>query len=71
MSFPVLLHSLASSVSIFNGSNFSNWKEQIQFHPSVLDLDLALRTKKLAAIIETSSAEQLALFIIHGKDLTD
>uniref|UniRef100_A0A2N9IH71 Integrase catalytic domain-containing protein n=1 Tax=Fagus sylvatica TaxID=28930 RepID=A0A2N9IH71_FAGSY len=62
MSVPVSLHSLASSVPVFSGSNFSDWKEQIQFHLGVLDLDLALRIDKPAAITETSSSEQQALF---------
>ncbi|XP_022869298.1 uncharacterized protein LOC111388743 [Olea europaea var. sylvestris] len=58
----VSLHSLASSIPIFNGSNFSDWKEQIQFHLGVLDLDLALRIETPLAITETSSAEERALF---------
>ena len=62
MSVPVSLHSLASSVLVFSGINFSDWKEQIQFHLGVLDLDLALRIDKPAAITETSSSEQQALF---------
>uniref|UniRef100_A0A2N9I6A1 Integrase catalytic domain-containing protein n=1 Tax=Fagus sylvatica TaxID=28930 RepID=A0A2N9I6A1_FAGSY len=62
VSVPVSLHSLASSVPVFSGSNFSDWKEQIQFHLGVLDLDLALRIDKPAAITETSSSEQQALF---------
>ncbi|XP_058082431.1 uncharacterized protein LOC131230539 [Magnolia sinica] len=62
MSVLVSLHSLASSVPIFSGTNFSDWKEQIQFHLGVLDLDLALRIDKPAAITETSSSEQQALF---------
>jgi len=57
VSVPVSLHSLASSVPIFNGVNFSDWKEQIQFHLGVLDLDFALRIDKSAAITETSSSE--------------
>ncbi|KAF8400510.1 hypothetical protein HHK36_013808 [Tetracentron sinense] len=57
----VSLHSLASSVLIFNETNFSDWKEQIQFHLSVLDLDLALRIDTPAAITITSSLEQQAL----------
>ncbi|XP_057958448.1 uncharacterized protein LOC131151212 [Malania oleifera] len=50
-----------SSISIFNGTNFSNWNKQIQFLLGVLDLDLSLRIDKPAAITETSSLEQQAL----------
>ena len=42
----------------FNGLNFPEWSEQVQFHLGVLDLDLSLLTNKLAAIIETNSAKQ-------------
>jgi hypothetical protein len=45
-------------VLIFNGFNFSNWCEQVQFHLGVLDLDLAFEVEKHAAIIGTSSAEE-------------
>ncbi|XP_057964028.1 uncharacterized protein LOC131155117 [Malania oleifera] len=62
VSVPVSLHSLASSVPIFNGTNFSNWNEQIQFHLGVLDLDLALRMDKPATITETSNSKQQALY---------
>ncbi|XP_057958755.1 uncharacterized protein LOC131151532 [Malania oleifera] len=54
VSVTVSLHSLAFSVPIFNGTNFSCWIEQIQFHLGVLDLDLALRIDKPVAITETS-----------------
>ncbi|KAK6133846.1 hypothetical protein DH2020_032396 [Rehmannia glutinosa] len=52
---PVSLHSHASSVPLYNGLNFSEWCEQIQFHLGVLDLDLALQVEKPAAITDTSS----------------
>ncbi|GAV72124.1 UBN2 domain-containing protein [Cephalotus follicularis] len=42
----------------FNGLNFSEWSEQVQFHLGVLDLDLALSTDKSAALTDTSSTEQ-------------
>jgi len=54
----VSLHSQASSIVKFNGLNFPEWSEQVQFHLGVLDLDLTLLIDKLAAITETSSVEQ-------------
>ena len=54
----VSLHSQASSIVKFNGLNFPEWSEQVQFHLGVLDLDLTLLTDKPTAITETSSAEQ-------------
>ena len=58
---PVSLHSHASSVPLFNGLNFSDWWEQVQFHLGVLDLDLALQVEKPAAITDKSSTEEKAL----------
>ena len=58
VSAPVSLHSQATSVQTFNVLNFSEWREQVQFHLGVLDLDLALLTEKPAALTDTSSAEQ-------------
>ncbi|KAL4595287.1 hypothetical protein ACB092_12G080900 [Castanea dentata] len=43
---------------MLNGTNFSNWKEQVQFHLGVLDLDIALGSKKPSTLIDTSSAEE-------------
>ena len=51
----VSLHSHASAVTIFNGLNFSEWREQVNFHLGVLDLDLALLEEKPADITATSS----------------
>ena len=61
VSVPVSLHSHASYVPILNGTNFSDWSEQVQFHLGVLDLDLALRIERPPAIIEESSAEEKTL----------
>ena len=58
---PVSLHSHASSVPLFNGLNFSDWWEQVQFHLGVLDLDLALQVEKPTAITDKSSTEEKAL----------
>ena len=51
----VFLHSHASAVTIFNGLNFSEWREQVNFHLAVLDIDLALLEEKPADITATSS----------------
>lgn len=42
--------------------NFSEWKEQIEFHLGVLDLDLALQCEKSAALNDTSSVEAKSLY---------
>ncbi|XP_009630499.4 uncharacterized protein LOC107815912 [Nicotiana tabacum] len=51
-------HSHASSVTVFNGLNFSEWREQVQFPLGVMDLDLALLNDKPAAITDSSSADE-------------
>jgi hypothetical protein len=51
-----------SSVVIINGTNFSDWFEQVQFHLSVLNLDLVLQTKKLSAIIDSSNVEEKTIY---------
>lgn len=58
VSVPVSLHSHASSVPLFNGINFPDWSEQIQFHLGILDLDLALQAEKPAAITDESSNDE-------------
>ena len=62
VSVPVSLPSYASPVPIFNGLNFSDWCEQVQFHLGVLDLDSALQVEKPAAITDTSSAEEKSYY---------
>ncbi|XP_065626924.1 uncharacterized protein LOC112041131 [Quercus suber] len=62
VSLPVSLHSHASSIPIINGTNFLDWKEQVQFHLSVLDLDVALEYEKPAALTNKSSEDEKALF---------
>lgn len=54
---PNNLNSHVSFVPIFNGLNFSDWNEQVQFHLGVMDLDLAIMEEKPAAIIDKSSDE--------------
>ena len=60
VSVPVSLHSHASSVPVFNGLNFPDWSEQVQFHLGVLDLDLAFQVEKFVAITYASSNEEKA-----------
>ena len=55
-----LLNSHVSPMSIFNGLNFPNWNEQVQFNLGVLDLDLAILEEKLATITNASSNESKA-----------
>ncbi|XP_037497166.1 uncharacterized protein LOC119371323 [Jatropha curcas] len=43
---PTSLHSLASAITTFDGSNFSEWYERVQFSLGVLDLDMALLNEK-------------------------
>jgi len=52
------LNSHVSSISIFNGFNFSNSNKQVQFHLSVLDLDLAILKEKCTTIIDASNIEE-------------
>ncbi|KAA0039623.1 Retrovirus-related Pol polyprotein from transposon TNT 1-94 [Cucumis melo var. makuwa] len=61
-SAPVSLYSHATSIIKFNGLNFSDWCEQIQFHLGVLDLDLALLSEKPAAITSASSDEDRSFY---------
>ncbi|KAI3453362.1 hypothetical protein Pfo_010025 [Paulownia fortunei] len=44
----------------FNGFNFFELSEQVQFYLGVLDLDLTLTTDKLAAINDSNSIEQIS-----------
>jgi hypothetical protein len=67
VSVSISLHSHATSVPILNGMNFSDWKEQVQFHLGVLDLDVALEYQKLAAITSNSSAEEKSTFKAWGR----
>ena len=55
---PISLHSQASSIVKFNGLNFHEWSEQIQFHLGVLDLDSALLYDKPAAITDSSNDDE-------------
>ena len=56
----IFLHSHASAVTVFNGLNFSEWREQVNFHLGVLDLDVELLEEKHVDITDMSSkAEKL------------
>ena len=57
VTIPILLHSHASSVPLFNGLNF-DWCEQVQFYLGISDLDLALQIEKSTTITATSSDEK-------------
>ena len=56
---PTSLHSLASGMTVFDGSNFSEWYERVQFSLGVLDLDLALITDKPPEATNNSTPEQV------------
>jgi len=48
-------------VPIFNGLNFSDWSEQVQFYLGILDLlDLAFQIEKPATTTDISSNEYKA-----------
>jgi hypothetical protein len=48
---------------MLNGTNFSDWKEQVEFHLGVLDLDIALHEfEKSLVPIDTSSVEENDLY---------
>ena len=66
----ISLNSHASTVTVFNGLNFSEWREQVNFHLGVLDFDLALLEEKPADINNTGS-EAEKLNHKHGTNLTD
>ncbi|XP_057975170.1 uncharacterized protein LOC131162571 [Malania oleifera] len=59
---PGSLHLHASSVPMFNGLNFADWNEQVQFHLGVLDLDLALLSYRPADITDSSSTKEIAYY---------
>ena len=57
----ISLHSQASSVTVFNGLNFSEWSEQVNFHLGVLDLDLSLLEEKPVITIDSIEEEKSKL----------
>ena len=56
---PTSLHFLASGMMVFDGSNFSEWYERVQFSLGVLDLDLALITDKPPEATDDNTPEQV------------
>lgn len=64
--FAVSMNLFASGNSVvkFNGLNYADWFEQIQFTLGVMDLDLAIITdEKLAAITEASSEDDKSIYM--------
>ncbi|KAF8095136.1 hypothetical protein N665_0339s0007 [Sinapis alba] len=51
---------MVSSVTIFTGTNFSEWKEKVEFTLRVLDLDLALREEEPSQLTNDSTKEEKA-----------
>ena len=56
---PTSFHSLASGMTVFDGSNFSEWYERVQFSLGVLDLNLDLITDKSPEAMDDSTPEQV------------
>jgi hypothetical protein len=55
-----MLQSHASSVTDYNGLNFAEWNEQVQFHLNAQNLDLALLTDKPDPLTDDSSEDEEA-----------
>ncbi|XP_013713669.1 uncharacterized protein LOC106417404 [Brassica napus] len=51
---------MVSSVPILIGTNFSEWKEKVEFKLGVLDLDLALREEEPSQLTNDSTEEEKA-----------
>uniref|UniRef100_A0A0D3BC25 Uncharacterized protein n=1 Tax=Brassica oleracea var. oleracea TaxID=109376 RepID=A0A0D3BC25_BRAOL len=49
---------MVSSVLILIGTNFSEWKENVEFILGVLDLDLALREEEPSQLTNDSTEEE-------------
>ena len=64
----VYFHSKATSVIKFNGLNFSEWCEQVQFHLGVLDLDLAFLNEKPSTLTANSSTKQRSSYNAWGSN---
>ncbi|XP_052724124.1 uncharacterized protein LOC128193961 [Vigna angularis] len=57
------LAGLSNNVVKFNGLNYADWSEQIQFQLGVLDLDMAIMMDEMpAAITETSTSDEKSLY---------
>lgn len=55
------LQSQATYVLVFNGMNFSEWKEQVEFYLGIQDLDYTLTCDKPAAITDESNEDDVSL----------
>ncbi|XP_022575838.1 uncharacterized protein LOC111215901 [Brassica napus] len=56
------------SVPILTGTNFSEWKEKVEFTLGVLDLDLALREEEPTQLTNDSTEEEKAFHKAWKKD---
>ncbi|KAJ9560006.1 hypothetical protein OSB04_005166 [Centaurea solstitialis] len=65
---PTNLHSHASSVPLLNGTNFSEWRENVEFTLGVLDLDLALTSEKPPELNDKSTKEDKELHKLWEKN---
>ncbi|XP_063941162.1 uncharacterized protein LOC135149392 [Daucus carota subsp. sativus] len=52
------LNSYATSIVKLNGTNYSEWKEQVEFSLGVLELDMALLRDKPSPLTESSTPEE-------------
>jgi hypothetical protein len=58
----VSIYLIAVLVSILDGTNFSDWSEQVQFYLGLWDRDLALRIERPPTITDSSSIEEKAIY---------
>jgi len=58
------------SVPVFNGLNFSDWSEQVQFHLGMLDLDMVFHVEKLLLLLMQAALKRKPI-IKSGKGQTD
>src|SRR3954468_18791186 len=57
------MFALGNAMTKFNGLNYADWSEKIQFQLGVMDLDMALiMNEKPAAITEDSTEDERSLF---------
>jgi hypothetical protein len=58
----VNIYLIAVSIPILDGKNFSDWSELVLLYLGLQDLDLVLQTEKPPTIIDSSSAEENAIY---------
>ena len=63
MIFPVVVSISANlnSVPVLNGTNFRDWKENMQIVLDCIDLDLAFRIEKPPSLTDSNTSEQRKL----------